>query len=123
MELEIADSIPRDEVADVAQMPTGMLIDCGGSTVNWNGVTTVTLTAGTEPDPVVRALEEKYRESRFELKVRDPAPAGHFEVQLRSPDAAENYIIGAGVEPQTIRIASGSECFPWPEDESIRGEF
>ena len=59
MELEIADSIPRDEVADVAQMPTGMLIDCGGSTVNWNGVTTVPLTAGAEPDPGVRAPEEK----------------------------------------------------------------
>ena len=123
MELEIADSIPQDEVVSIAQMPTGMLIDCGGSMVNWNGAATVTLTPGTEPEPFVRMIEEKYRDSRFDIEVRDPAPAGHYDVQLRSPHAAENYIIKPGSEPSTIRIASGSECFPWPEGESIRGEF
>ena len=33
MELEIAEAIPQDKVVSVAQMPTGMLIDCGGSMV------------------------------------------------------------------------------------------
>lgn len=123
MELEIAESLPPDRVVEVAQMPTGMLISCGDSTVNWNGATTVTLTAGTEPDPLVHAVEEKYRDSRFAIKVRDPDPSGYYEVQLRSPDGGEHYLIGAGFDPNTIRIASGSECFPWPEDETIRGEF
>ena len=123
MEMEIAESIPQDRVAKVDQLPAGMLIDCGGSSVNWAGAATVTLTAGTEPEPLVRALEAKYQDSRFDIKVRDPAPAGHYEVQLRSPDSAEIYIVGAGWDPYTIRIASGSECFPWPEDESIRGDF
>ncbi|MBP3043708.1 hypothetical protein KKR91_03695 [Arthrobacter jiangjiafuii] len=123
MEMEIADSIPQDKVTKVDQLPTGMLIDCDGSSVNWAGAATVTLAAGTEPEPLVRELEAKYRDNRFDIKVRDPAPAGHYEVQLRSPDSAEIYIIKRGVEPSTIRIASGSECFPWPEDESIRGDF
>ncbi|CEA09660.1 hypothetical protein BN1051_03032 [Arthrobacter saudimassiliensis] len=104
-------------------MPTGMLIRCDDSRVNWNGATTVTLPAGTEPDPLVRALEEKYRDSRFDIEVRDPAPAGHYDIQLRSPDGGESYLIGEGFDPNTIRIASGSECFPWPEGEYIGGEF
>ena len=122
MELEIANSIPKDILSTIDQ-PAGLLIDCGGSSVNWAGAATVTLTAGTEPEPFVRTIEEKYRDSRFDIKVRDPAPAGHYEVQLRSSDSAEIYIIKPGAEPGTIRIASGSECFPWPEGESIRGEF
>lgn len=123
MELEIADSLPQDVVAGVEQMPDGVLIKCGDSAVNWHGATTVTLNEGTVPDPLVRELEAKYRDSRFEIKVRDPAPAGHYEVQLRSPDTAEIYIIGEGFDPATIRIASGSDCFPWPEDEYMGGKF
>ena len=123
MELEIADWLPLDLVAGVDQMPDGILIQCGDSAVNWHGATTVTLTEGTEPDPVVRELEAKYRDSRFDIKVRDPAPAGHYEVQLRSPDTAEIYFIKRGVEPGTIRIASGSDCFPWPEGEYMGGKF
>lgn len=123
MELEIVESLPPDQVVEVAQMPTGMLIRCDDSRVNWNGATTVTLPAGTEPDPLVRALEEKYRDSRFDIEVRDPAPAGHYDIQLRSPDGGESYLIGEGFDPNTIRIASGSECFPWPEGEYIGGEF
>ncbi|MCC3295849.1 hypothetical protein LJ756_14610 [Arthrobacter sp. zg-Y411] len=123
MEWEIADSLPPDVVAEAEQMPKGGLIECGDSSVNWHGATTVTLTEGTEPEPLVRELEAKYRDSRFQIKVRDPAPAGHYEVQLRSPDTAEIYIIGEGFDPSTIRIASGSECFPWPADETIRGDF
>ncbi|MBP3043707.1 hypothetical protein KKR91_03690 [Arthrobacter jiangjiafuii] len=122
-ELEIANSLPQGKVADVDHMATGVLLACGGSSVTWNGAATVTLTAGAEPEPLVRALEAKYRDSRFEIKVRDPAPAGHYEFQLRSPDSAEIYIIKRGVEPSTIRIASGSECFSWPEDESIDRDF
>ncbi|MCC3273227.1 hypothetical protein MUK71_03840 [Arthrobacter zhangbolii] len=123
MELEIADSLPLDLVAGIEQMPDGVLIKCGDSAVNWHGATTVTLSEGTEPDPLVRELEAKYRDSRFQIKVRDPAPAGHYEVQLRSPDTAEIYIIGEGLDPSTIRIASGSDCFPWPEDEYMGGKF
>ena len=123
MELEIANSLPQDSVAKVDQLPTGVLIDCSDSSVNWHGASTVILSAGTEPEPLVREVEAKYRDSRFDIKVRDPAPAGHYEVQLRSPDTAEIYIIKRGVEPSTIRIASGSDCFSWPEGESIRGEY
>ena len=123
MELEIADSLPQDQVAEIEQMPDGVLIECGGSSVNWHGATTVALSEGTDPEPLVRALEAKYQDSRFEIKVRDPAPAGHYEVQLRSPETAEIYIIGEGFDPYTVRIASGSECFPWPEGEYMGGKF
>ena len=99
MELEIANSLPQDKVAKVDHMATGVLFACGDSSVNWAGAATVTLTAETEPEPLVRELEAKYRDSRFDIKVRDPAPAGHYEFQLRSPDGAEIYIIKRGVGP------------------------
>ncbi|CEA09663.1 hypothetical protein BN1051_03035 [Arthrobacter saudimassiliensis] len=124
MELEIAESLPQDKLASVDQALTGLLIRCSDTSVNWHGATTVTLTEGTDPEPLVRDLEAKYENSRFDIKVRDPAPAGHYEVQLRSPDDAEMYIIKRGAEePYTIRIASGSACFPWPEGEYMGGKF
>ncbi|MCC9204914.1 hypothetical protein [Arthrobacter sp. zg-Y769] len=124
MELEIANSLPEGKVAKVDQLPTGVLLDCSDTLVNWHGATTVTLTEGTEPEPLVRELEAKYRDSRFNIKTRDPAPAGHYEVQLRSPDTAEIYFIGAGRDPHTIRIASGSECFTWVDEGKYkRGKF
>ena len=124
MELEIAESLPQDKLASVDQALTGLLVRCSDTSVNWHGATTVTLTEGTDPEPLVRDLEAKYENSRFDIKVRDPAPAGHYEVQLRSPDDAEMYIIKRGAEePYTIRIASGSACFPWPEGEYMGGKF
>ena len=123
MESEIINSIPEDKVAKVDQMATGVLFDCGGSTVNWAGGATVILSAGEEPEPLVRALEAKYQDSKFKIKTRDPAPAGDYEVQLRSHDTAEIYIIGEGTEPNTILITSASECFEWPEGEYKGGDF
>ncbi|UWX95838.1 hypothetical protein N2K95_09010 [Arthrobacter zhaoxinii] len=124
MELEIAHSIPEDKVAKVDQLPTGVLIDCSDTLVTWNGATTVTLTEGTEPEPLVREFEEKYRNSRFTIKIRDPAPAGDYEVQLRSPDIAEIYIVGEGTKPDTILITSSSDCFIWVDDGKYkRGKF
>ena len=123
MELDIAASLPQDKVAEVDQSPTGVLMECGDSWVNWHGATTVTLREGTDPEPLVRELKVKYQDSRFKIEIRDPAPAGHYELGLASSETAEIYLIGAGFDPYTIRIASGSECFPWPEDEYMGGDF
>ncbi|MBP3042630.1 hypothetical protein KKR91_14375 [Arthrobacter jiangjiafuii] len=123
MELEIVNSIPEGKVVKVDLKATGTLLNCGGPLVNWNGGTIVTLSAGTELEPLVRALEAKYQDSRFTIKTRDPSPAGSYEVQLRSPDTAEIYIIGAGWDPDTILITSSSECFTWPEGEYKGGKF
>ncbi|MDN3904793.1 hypothetical protein [Arthrobacter sp. YD2] len=123
MEREIINSIPEDKVAEVDQMATGVLFDCGGSSVNWAGGATVVLSAGEEPELLVRSLEAKYQDSRFKIKTRDPAPAGDYEVQLRSRDTAEIYIMGEGTEPNTILITSASECFEWPEGEYKGGDF
>ena len=112
MELEIANSLPQDKVAKVDPGATGLLFNCSDSSVNWKGATTVTLNAGTEPEPLVREVEAKYQGSRFDIETRT-APAGHYEVGLVSPDTAEIYLVAAGWDPYTIRIASGSECFPW----------
>ncbi|UWX95839.1 hypothetical protein N2K95_09015 [Arthrobacter zhaoxinii] len=123
MELEIAHSLPGSKVAKVDQLPTGVLIDCSDTLVNWHGATTVTLTEGTEPEPLVRAFEAKYRDTRFNIETRT-APAGHYEVGLVSPDTAEIYLIAPGFEPYTIRIASSSDCFPWVDDGNYkRGKF
>lgn len=123
MELEIANSLPEGKVAKVDQLPTGVLIDCSDTLVNWHGATTVTLTEGTEPEPLVRELEAKYQDSRFNIETRT-APAGHYEVGLASSDTAEIYLIAPGWDPYTIRIASGSECFTWVDDGKYkRGKF
>ena len=121
IELEIVNSIPEDHVAKIDQLPTGVLIDCSDTLVTWNGATTVTLAAGMEPEPLVRGIQAKYEDSRFNLKIRDPAPAGDYEVQLRSPDTAEIYIIGEGTKPNTILITSSSDCFTWVDDGKFKG--
>ena len=123
MELEMAYSVPEDKVAKVDQLPTGVLIDCSDSLVNWRGATTVTLAEGTDPEPLVREFEEKYRDSRFTIEART-APAGHYEVGLASPETAEIYLIAPGWDPNTIRIASSSECFTWVDEGKYkRGKF
>lgn len=122
MELEIAESLPQERLANVDQALTGLLIRCSDSSVNWHGATTVALTQGTDPETLVREVEAKYQESRFDIETRT-APAGHYEVGLVSPNTAEIYLVAEGLEPNTIRIASGSECFPWPEDEYMGGKF
>ncbi|MBP3035178.1 hypothetical protein J2M53_02770 [Arthrobacter sp. zg-ZUI100] len=123
MELEIVNLIPEGKVAKVDLKATGTLLTCSGPLVNWNGGTIVTLSAGTELEPLVREIEAKYRDSRFTIKTRDPSPAGSYEVQLRSPDTAEIYIIGAGWDPDTILITSSSECFTWPEGDYKGGAW
>ncbi|MCC9204915.1 hypothetical protein [Arthrobacter sp. zg-Y769] len=124
LELEIVNSIPKERVAKGDQKATGVLLDCSDTLVNWNGATIVTLTAGTDLERVVRALEAKYQGNRFNIKTRDPAPSGDYEVQLRSPDTAEIYFIGAGWDPDRILITSSSECFTWVEScKYKRGKF
>lgn len=122
MELEIANFLPQDIVEKIDQAATGILINCENPLVNWHGATTVTLSAETEPEALVREIEAEYRDSRFNIKTRT-APAGHYEVQLRSPDTEEIYLVAEGLDPNTIRIASGSECFVLPEEEFIGGDF
>lgn len=122
MELQIANSFPIDKVAAIDQGTTGLLMGCGSESVNWKGATTVTLNEGIEPEPLVRELETKYQGSRFDIETRT-APAGHYEVGLVSPNTAEIYLVAEGLEPHTIRIASGSDCFHWPEGEYMGGDF
>ncbi|CEA09661.1 hypothetical protein BN1051_03033 [Arthrobacter saudimassiliensis] len=122
VELEIANSFPKDKVAAIDQGSTGVLMGCGPESVNWKGATTVTLNEGVEPEPLVRELETKYQGSRFDIETRT-APAGHYEVGLVSPNSAEIYLVAEGLEPHTIRVASGSDCFHWPEGEYMGGKF
>lgn len=63
IELEITTSIPTGKVAEVDQMTTGILLDCVDPLVNWNGATTVPSSVGTEPEPLVRALEATYQDN------------------------------------------------------------
>jgi hypothetical protein len=121
MELEIAKLIPEDKVVKIDQWKTGILLSCSETQHDWNGATTVTLSKGTEPEPLVKAIEAHYQDSRFTLET-DVDIVGDYRVQLRSPDAAENYIIVKD-DPGTISIDSGSACFTLPEGEYPGGDF
>ncbi len=122
MEREIAALIPEDKVVKVDQDETGLLFSCSGTQHNWTGSTIVALSKGTEGESFVKAIEAHYQDSRYDIKTRLDI-AGEYEVQLRSPDSAESYLISGGWDPNAIRISSGSACFTLPEGVSSRGEF
>ncbi|WP_411733826.1 hypothetical protein [Paeniglutamicibacter sp.] len=121
MELEISKLIPEDKVVKIDRGKTGILLSCSETQHNWNGATTVTLNKGTEPEPLVKAIEAHYQDSRFTIET-DLDIVGDHRIQLRSPDTAENYIIVKD-GPGTISIDSGSACFTLPEGEYPRGDF
>jgi hypothetical protein len=121
MELEIAKLIPEDKVVKIDQGKTGTLFSCSETQHNWNGATTVTLSKGTPPEPLVKAIEAHYQDSRFAIET-DLSITGNYRVQLRSPDTAASYIIVRD-DPNAIRIASGSACFTLPEGEYPGGNF
>jgi hypothetical protein len=121
MELEVARLIPDGKVVKIDQGETGILLSCSETQHNWNGATTVTLSKGTEPEPLVKAIEAHYQDSRFTIET-DLDIVGDYRVQLRSPDTAESYIIVKD-DPGTIRTASGSACFTLPEGEYPGGDF
>jgi hypothetical protein len=122
MELEIAGLIPEDKVAKIEQPETGLLFSCSETQHNWTGSTIVALSNGTEGEPLVKAIEEHYQDSRYDLKTRLDI-AGEYEVQLRSPDSAESYLVSGGWDPNAIRISSGSACFTLPDGVHPRGDF
>lgn len=122
MELEIAGLVPAEVVVGVEQKPTGVLLSCSETEWRWKGATTVTVVAGTEIEPIVRAIEADYAGSRFDLRTRLNID-GQYEVQLMSPQTAENYIVAEGFEPGQLRISSGSVCFTLPEDVWPGGDF
>jgi hypothetical protein len=121
MQLEIARLIPENKVVKINDKKTGTLLSCSKTDHNWNGSTTVTLVEGVDEESVVRAIETHYKESRFNIKT-GPDVVGDYRVQLRSPDTAENYIIGKD-GPGEVRIASGSACFTLPEGVYPGGDF
>ncbi|GAA3585785.1 hypothetical protein GCM10022198_06360 [Klugiella xanthotipulae] len=122
MELEIADLIPPDKIVSIEQKETGMLLSCSKTEHNWNGGITVTVVPGVEVEPIVKDIEEHYQDSRFDIKTRLNV-VGKYQVQLRSPDTAEIYIITEGFTPDAIRIVSGSVCFTLPEGVYPGGDF
>ncbi len=122
MELEIASLIPKEKIVSVDQRATGNLFSCSKTQHNWNGATTVTLTEGTQTEPIVRLIESHYADSAFEIQTRLNV-ARQYEVSLVSSTTAEIYVIAEGFSPDTIRIASGSACFTVPEGVYPGGDF
>lgn len=120
-ELEIAALIPKGVVVKVDQMKDGTLFSCDTEQHNWHGATTVTVVEDTEIEPIVKALEEHYQDSRFNTGNRLNV-LGDYEAEISSPETAEIYLV-AEDDPNTIRIASGSACFTLPEGTYPGGEW
>ncbi|MFL4475201.1 hypothetical protein ACIPVK_14480 [Paeniglutamicibacter sp. MACA_103] len=68
MELEIAKLIPEEKVVKIEQKANGILFECGEAQHRWKGSTAVTLSAGTDPEPLVKAIEANFQDSRFNIK-------------------------------------------------------
>jgi hypothetical protein len=122
IELEIAELIPKDKVVKIEQDETGTLLSCSETEHNWNGTSMVTLAKDAEEEPLVKAIEAHYQNSQFAVET-DINISGNYRVQLFHPDSAENYLISAGWDTDTIRISSGSSCFALPEDVYPGGDF
>lgn len=119
---EIADLIPAAVVVDIVQRETGSLFSCHESSHRWKGVTSVTVTPGTDVDEIVHDIEHAFSDdSRFEISTRTDS-AGAYELHLTSPSSAEGYLVGELGE-DTIQIDGGSACFILPDDVYPGGAF
>ena len=122
MELEIAALVPTESVVSIEQNSKGSLFSCDDDQHRWKGATTVTLAPGTQIEAMVKEMEAHFRsDARFEIRTRLNI-ADKYDVQLMSPETAENYIFGRD-EADTIRIDSGSACFTLPEGVYPGGSF
>ncbi len=121
-QLEIAALIPANIVVNIEQAPKGVLLSCNNTGRNWNGATTITVAAGTEIEPIVKAIQNHYENSEFTIKTRLDI-AQKYEVQLIAPDNVESHLIAEDIDPDKIRIDSGSACFTVPEGMYPGGEF
>ncbi|MBL3698808.1 hypothetical protein [Leucobacter luti] len=102
------------EDAEVVQNPDGTLLECGESTLSWNGLTTVQLADGRGAETAVQALAASLDPAEYDI-VADRSALGNSRIQATRRNHAENHIVVVA-GPSTIRIASGSECFTLPED-------
>jgi len=124
MELEIAALIPEKIIVSIDQAPTGVMLSCDATQHNWNGQTTVTVKPKTEIEPVVRDIQTHYESQNENFRIRSRyGVTGLYKLQLIAPAKGESYLIGEGLEPDQIRIASGSPCFTLPEGVYPGGEF
>jgi hypothetical protein len=119
---EIAELVPEAVIVDIVERETGSLFSCDESSHRWKGVTTVTVTPGTNIDAIVRDIENSFSDdSRFEISTRTDS-GGAYELHLTSPSSAEGYLVGELGE-DTIQIDGGSACFILPDDVYPGGAF
>ncbi|BAJ75782.1 hypothetical protein MTES_2818 [Microbacterium testaceum StLB037] len=122
-EREIVSLIPAEEVAAVDQLPEGSLLSCNEGGHAWLGGTKVTLVPGVHAEDVVRALETRFTDGRFDIRTRRNID-GDYEVQLlATSNERENYIISRYKADDTIDISSASPCFTLPEGVYPGGTF
>jgi len=130
-ELEIAAVIPHDLVTKIDQLPKGTLMSCGQTqvydederTYKWTGGTDIFLIPGTPQEPLIRAIEEHYKDSRFTTIV-DRRLEGTLRIQLYDEANREAYVIGSGFNgPDSVSITSYSPCFELPEETWSGGTF
>ncbi|WP_449277689.1 hypothetical protein [Leucobacter sp. GX24907] len=121
-ELEIADLIPKDLVVSVDQESMGMMLSCDETRHNWNGATTVTLVGGADIESLVKDIEGHYSAVDIEVSAKRSVK-GNYRIQVLPPTEGENYIVVADLEPDRLRIASGSACFTLPEGIYPGGKF
>ena len=113
MELEIAGRIPKEKVVAIEQKEEGTLFSCDSKQHTWLGVTIVRMVQGAEIEPIVKAIEAHYADSRYRTDHRLDV-RGIYEASVSSPSSNELYLIDEG-DPSTVRISSVSPCFTLPE--------
>ena len=123
--LEIAALIPAEQVAEVVQSDTGVLLSCDATQHNWNGWVHVELTDEVEVQSVlaelVPAAERYFAASAFTVSTGRTI-VDTLRVIVEDPASAEMYLIDED-EPNVINIAAGSDCFTLPEDVYPGGDF
>lgn len=123
---DIAAQIPKDVVLSVDMAATGILFGCNQTGPNgeklhsWTGPTSIAVKPGTDTLPVVKAVENHYREMGYRITSRDVL--GDYEIHVRPSGESSSYLISQD-GPGRIRIAGWSECFQLPDGLYPGGDF
>ncbi|KZE41308.1 hypothetical protein [Microbacterium sp. T32] len=120
METTLAGFVPPDQVASIAQNPTGALMSCSKEgDYLWSGQTKVILEPGTtyDGDAVTSKIAAAYDGSKSYRTETDMTTDGQPRAHVIGENG-EGYLVALSVDKTFVQILSFSPCFVLPDDVS-----
>lgn len=122
VEIEIAESLPAEYVAEVEQRDKGVLLTCssdGGE--QWTGFTRIALRNDPDPATLIQAVSTHFADSdQFSTELREDSSDQLLNVA--GPGGAL-WIVRARASGNEVLISSSSPCFRLPQEMDRRGDY